>query len=135
MRNKYKMLLVLLSLGAALPGFSAANAAEELIALKSGETVDMGNLFWVVNCKSLLTGPIVAEVLEGPPGLEVSVNQQPVIPRKLNCAKEVPGGRLIVTAPGEVKERLQGTLTVRMKYPTKDGERQQSRTINVTLLP
>ncbi len=120
---------------AALSYVSAAQAQAESVALKSGETVDLGNLFWVANCKSLLTGPITVEVLDGPPGVTAAVKQQNVIPRKFNCAKEVPGGRLIVTAPPEIKEKARGTLVVRMKYPTKDGERQWSRTIDLTLFP
>jgi hypothetical protein len=58
-----------------------------------------------------------------------------VIPRKMNCAKEVPGGRLLVAAPSEITARSEGTLTVRLKYPTKDGERQASRTIKIVLFP
>jgi ribosomal protein L21 len=124
----------------ALAGLQGAVPAQaqiqtENLALKSGETVDLGNLFWVANCKSLLTGPITVEVMDGPPGVTASVKQQNVIPRKFNCAKEVPGGRLLITAPAEVKEKAKGTLVVRMKYPTKDGERQLSRTIEVTLFP
>lgn len=116
---------------------AAAQAPEphESIALKSGETADLGNLFWVANCKSLLVGPISAEVMDGPPGVTVSVKQQNVLPRKFNCAKEVPGGRLIISAPQEIKEKATGTLVVRVKYPTKDGERQASRTINMFLVP
>jgi hypothetical protein len=139
MKMRFMRVLAAVSLGAvslcqASTGLAQVRA-QESISLKSGETTDLGNLFWVANCKSLLTGPIVAEVMEGPPGIIVSVKQQNVIPRKLNCAKEVPGGRLLVAAPSEVKERTEATLTVRMKYPTKDGERQWSRTIKVVLLP
>ncbi|MGA7326198.1 MAG: hypothetical protein WBX25_17365 [Rhodomicrobium sp.] len=139
MRIEFKVLFAVVSFVAALscnPSSGVAQVREqESISLKSGETADLGNLFWVANCKSLLTGPIVAEVMEGPPGVTVTVKQQKVIPRKLNCAKEVSGGRLLVASPMEVKERTQGTLTVRMKYPTKDGERQWSRSIRLTLFP
>jgi hypothetical protein len=133
-----KVFIAVLSLGVTLLiGSSVAHAQkpQESISLKSGETVEMGNLFWVVNCRSLLNGPPVAEVLEGPPEVTASVRIQNVIPRKANCAKEVPGGMLLVTAPKEVKARTQGILTVRIRYPTKDGERQASREIAVTLFP
>jgi hypothetical protein len=136
MATKYQVLMGTLGIGAALLCSPCAMAADgEAIALKAGETQDMGNLFWVAGCKSLLVGPITAEILDGPAGVTVTINQQKVIPRKLNCANEVPGGRLIVHAPDEVKEKTQGSLIVRMKYPTKDGERQQARTISVTLVP
>jgi hypothetical protein len=135
-----KVLLAVLNLGAALlAGTSFATAQtpgpQESITLKSGETIELGNVFWVVNCRSLLTGPPVAEVLEGPPEVTATVRAQNVIPRKMNCANEVSGGRLLVTAPKEIKERTQGILTIRLKYPTKDGERQASRQLNVTLFP
>ena len=105
------------------------------MALKSGETADLGNVFWVVNCRSLLTGPITVDIMEGPLGMTASVREQKVIPRKFNCANEVPGGHLLVTAPKDVTAKIQGTLTLRLKYPTKDGDRQLSRTVNVTLFP
>jgi hypothetical protein len=135
-----KALLSILSLGLAmLIGTCAATAQkpgpQESIALKSGETVELGNVFWVVNCRSLLTGPPVAEVLEGPPEVTAIVRVQKVIPRKMNCANEFSGGMLLVTAPKEIKERTQGILTIRLKYPTKDGERQASRQLIVTLFP
>jgi hypothetical protein len=135
-----KAFLSILSLGLALLiGTCAATAQkpgpQESIALKSGETVELGNVFWVVNCRSLLTGPPVAEVLEGPPEVTATVRVQNVIPRKMNCANEVSGGMLLVTAPKEIKERTQGILTIRLKYPTKDGERQASRQLIVTLFP
>jgi len=135
MRIQLMAFLAILSAGVAIPRIPSARAADETIALKSGETADLGNLFFVVNCKSLLNGPIAIEVLEAPPGVTASVKEQKVIPRKFNCAKEVPGGHLLVTASGDVKVRTQGILTVRLKFPTKDGERQQSRSINVTLFP
>ncbi|MGO9173217.1 MAG: hypothetical protein ACLP7P_14810 [Rhodomicrobium sp.] len=135
MRIGLRAFLAILSLGVSLSCVPARAAEDESIALKAGETVDLGNLFWVANCKSLLNGPISVEVMDGPPGVTASVKQQKVIPRKFNCANEVPGGRLLVTAPPQVTERTRGTLIVRMKYPTKDGERQWSRTINVTLVP
>ncbi|WOJ89201.1 hypothetical protein RZS28_15535 [Methylocapsa polymorpha] len=130
-----KVFSVILSLGVTILTGSAAAQQTESISLKSGETVELGNLFWVVNCRSILKGPPVAEVLEGLPEISVTVREQKVIPRKLNCAKEVSGGMLILIAAKDVKARIQGKLTIRIKYPTVDGERQHSREINVTLFP
>jgi hypothetical protein len=78
----------ILSLGIAILTVNAAERPES-VSLKSGESVDLGNVFWVVNCRSLLTGPIVAEVLEGPPEVTVTIREQKVIPRNLDCANEV----------------------------------------------
>lgn len=135
MRVNFRSLSAVLCLGVAIMMGSSTARADELIALKSGETVELGTLFWVSNCRSLLNGPPVAEVMEGPPDVTVSVRAQDVIPHKFNCAKAVPGGVLLVTAPKEVKARTQGMLTIRVKYATKDGERQNSRQLNVTLFP
>ena len=74
------------------------------------------------------------EILEGPPGLTLSIKDAMVLPRRLNCAKEVPGGILVATA-AEVKEPVQGKLVYRIKYKTKEGDRQRSGTYNVTLFP
>ena len=38
------------------------------IALKSGESVDVGEVFYVINCKSLLRSTPEVEILDGPPG-------------------------------------------------------------------
>jgi hypothetical protein len=132
---QFNAFCAILSLGVAFSSAGSAQPAKQQIALKSGETADVANLFWVANCKSLLTGPIAVEVLEGPPGVTAAVKEQKVIPHKFNCAKEVPGGHLIISAPAEVKAKTEGTLTVRMKYPTKDGERQASHSYNVVLYP
>ncbi len=135
MRILSKASFLILSAGVAISGIDASLAADKQIALKSGETTDVANLFFVANCKSLLTGPITVEILEGPPGVTASVKEQKVIPHKFNCANPVPGGHLIISAPAEVKARTQGTLTVRMKYPTKDGERQGSQSFDIILFP
>lgn len=38
------------------------------IALKNGESTELGDLYWVVNCKSLLKSAPEAEILDGPRG-------------------------------------------------------------------
>jgi hypothetical protein len=116
-----------------IAGVSAQTA--EVIALKSGETAEIGNLFWVVNCRSLLKGPMTVEVLEGPPEVTASIREQPIVPHIQNCAKPVAGGILVLTAAKEIKTRTQAKLILRVKYPTVDGERQKSRDIDLTLLP
>jgi len=46
----------------------------------------------------------------------------------------VRGGTLIVTAK-DISEPKQATLTYRVKYKTKEGDRQRSGVYNVSLFP
>jgi hypothetical protein len=112
-----------------------AQAADTTIALKSGETAELGNLFWVANCRSLLKGSMTVEVLEGPPEVTASIREQKIVPHAQNCAKPVDGGILLLTAPKEIKQRTQAKVVLRVKYPTVDGERQKSRDIDLILVP
>ena len=136
------MLVRLTTLSAALAlaialccaGRPAYAQVEQSIALKSGEQVDLQPVYWIVNCRSILTALPVAEILEGPPGLTVSIREAMVLPRQQQCAQEVPGGFLVLSAK-EIKERAEGRVTIRVKYPTKDGERQTSRVVKVSLFP
>jgi hypothetical protein len=130
-----RLIPVILSLaGAAALGGTSAQGAEA-IALKSGETAEIGNLFWVANCRSLLKGAMTVEILEGPSDVTASIRDQKIIPHKYNCAKPVEGGVLLLTAPKEIKARTQAKVTLRVKYPTADGERQNSRDVDLTLIP
>jgi hypothetical protein len=95
------------------------------IALKNGESTELGTVWWVVNCRSIMLGTPEAEILEGPPGLTLSIKEAMVLPRRLNCATEVPGGILVATA-NNITEPVQGKLVYRIKYKTKDGDRQAS---------
>jgi hypothetical protein len=104
------------------------------IALKDGESTALGTVWWVVNCRSIMLGTPEVEILEGPPGLTLSIKEAMVLPRRLNCATEVPGGILVATAK-DVREPIQGKLVYRIKYKTKDGDRQVSNTYNVSLFP
>lgn len=126
------MNLAVHSFAFSVPAFAADT---DRIALRPGETADLGTLYWVSNCRSILNGSPVAEVLDGPPELTVSVQVKEVLPRRQNCAKPVKGGDLIVTAAKEIKNRSSGKLFIRLKFPTKDGERQNTRDVDYTLFP
>jgi hypothetical protein len=104
------------------------------IALKSGESAQLGLVYWVINCRSILVGDPEVEVLEGPEELTLEIKKGNVIPRAQNCANPAPGGTLIATAK-EVKERKDAKLTYRVKYKSKQGDRQVSGTYNVSLFP
>ena len=73
--------------------------------------------------------------MQGPPEVTASIREQKVIPHIQNCAKQVDGGILLLTAPKEIKERKQAKVILRVKYPTVDGERQKSHDIDLTLVP
>jgi len=130
-----RLTIVMLNVAAAIAFAGASAQAAEVIALKSGETAEIGNLFWVANCRSLLKGPMTVDILEGPSDVTASIREQKIVPHKLNCAKPVEGGVLLLTAPKEVKARIQAKLILRVKYPTVDGVRQNSRDIDLTLVP
>ena len=115
-----------------LPG--SAFAQSDRIALKSGESVALGPVYWVANCRSIMVGLPEAEILEGPPGLALSVKEAMVLPRRQKCPAKVAGGILSATAK-DVKEPIKATLTYRLKYKTKDGERQTSHVYGVSLSP
>ena len=74
------------------------------------------------------------EVLEGPTEVSLSVREEPVLPRRQGCAKKIPGGTLMLTAKG-VTEPVEAKLAYRVKYKTKDGDRQTSQVYIVSLYP
>ncbi len=104
------------------------------IALKSGESVDVGEVFYVINCKSLLRSTPEVEILDGPPGVTATVKEKMVLPRGGHCANRVPGGLLVLTAR-EIEDASYTPITLRVIYRTKDGERKFSRVFNLSLLP
>jgi hypothetical protein len=130
MRHSLKALLMLSSVF--LAGTQAH--AQQAIALKNGESTELGTVWYVANCRSIMVGMPEVEILEGPPGLTLSIKEAMVLPRRLNCANQVPGGILVATAK-DVSDPVQGKLIYRIKYKTKDGDRQLSNTYNVSLFP
>lgn len=85
--------IVVISLAAAMAFIQAPARSAESIALKSGETTEIGPEYWVANCRSILKGAMTVEILEGPPDVAASIREQDVLPRKQNCARPVPGRR------------------------------------------
>jgi ribosomal protein L21 len=104
------------------------------IALKNGESAELQQVYWVTNCRSVMVGTPVIEILEGPEEVTLALKEGMVLPRRQNCANKVPGGTVVVTAK-DVTEPKQGKLTYRVKYKTKDGERQSGHIFNVSLFP
>ena len=75
------------------------------------------------------------EIVEGPPELSLAIKEEQVVPRRFNCVNKVPGGTVILTAKGSVTERTEVNLIYRVKYKTKEGDRQVGGSYIVTLLP
>jgi len=119
-----------ISAGAQTIHFSVFN-----IALKNGERIQLGDVFYISReCRSLLTGTPEVEIMDGPPGVAVTIEKAMVVPRSLGCAKEIPGGKVMISA-NDVEDYSHTRMVIRIKYPTKSGDLLRSRHINVTLFP
>jgi len=123
----------MLMIGGGVLGVARAQT-EIKIVLKGGESVQIKNVYYVSNCRSIMIGLPEIEVLEGPPQVTLSVKEGMVLPRRQNCANRIPGGSLMITAK-EVSEPLQAKVTYRVKYKTKDGERQRGDSFLLSLFP
>jgi hypothetical protein len=117
---------------AALSAPPAYAEEEKTIAAKSGESVDVIPVYGARNCRNLLTAPPEVEVLQGPPEVKLSVREDMVTPK--NCANKIKGG-VVVAAIGEIKQPIEGKLTFRVKYKTKDGANQVGHTYKLSLFP
>lgn len=104
------------------------------IALKSGESAELRNYFFIVNCQSIMIGQPTLDVLEGIEEVTVALKDEMILPRGRNCAKPVPGGTVVVTAK-HIDEQKEGKLTIRLKFNTKQGERQDSSAYLISLFP
>jgi hypothetical protein len=137
MHVRSKTVFMLLHLGiagvASVTGAQAQSSSQNL-ALKNGESSELHPVYWVVNCRSIVVGTPVIEILEGPAELTLALKEGKVLPRRQNCANEVPGGTVVATAK-DVTEPKQAKLTYRIKYKTKDGDRQTGHIYNVSLFP
>jgi hypothetical protein len=104
------------------------------IALKSGESSELSDIWWVSNCRSLLKGTPEAEILDGPNEVTLEVKEAMVLPRNSECAKRVPGGKLVIKAK-EIEEPSYTRLTIRIRLKGQDGNREISQVFNLRLLP
>ena len=137
--NLYRLLATLgfgvVTLCVAVPAHAQSwQLLNQSIALKSGESVELGQLYWVVDCRSQLKSPPEVTVMDGPPGVTATVEEAMVMARFQGCAKPVPGGKLKIKA-GEIDDPSRTTLTLRVRYKTKDGDRDLSKTVNISLFP
>ena len=111
---------------------SLANTAT--IALKSGESTEVGKLYFVEGCRSTLKSPPEVEILDGPLQVSAEVKEATVLPRVQNCSKPVQGGILVLSAK-EIEDPSFSRLTVRVIYKTREGDRKFSAVFNLQLLP
>jgi hypothetical protein len=114
---------------AAVPAFG-----QQRLAVKNGEIVELGVVYYISNCRSIMIGNPEVEVMEGPKEVTLSFKEGMVVPRRQNCAKPVAGGTLVLTVK-DVAEPMDSTLTYRVKYRTKDGNRQSSVVYKLSLFP
>jgi hypothetical protein len=128
----------LLALGLALiigRPYAGAQTQSSRAALRNGEALELTTFYYISNCRSIMIGLPEIEILEGSAELSLAIKEEQVVPRKFGCVNKVPGGKLILTAKGSVTERTEVNLFFRLKYRTKDGDRQTSGTYIVTLFP
>jgi hypothetical protein len=111
-----------------------AEAQQRRVAIKSGESVEIHPIYWVIQCRSVLAGLPEVEILEGPEEVSLSIKEGLVLPRRQNCAKPVPGGTLIMTAK-TITARTEAKLTYRIKYKSKDSQHQTSGSFLLSLFP
>ncbi len=104
------------------------------LVLRNGETIELTIVYYVSNCRSIMIGLPEIEILESPVEVSLAIREDQVVPRRLGCAAKVPGGKLILTAKG-ITERAEANLVYRLKYKTKEGDRQTSNAYIVTLFP
>jgi hypothetical protein len=86
------------------------------------------------NCQSLLSGKPEVEIIEGPPGVTAVIKEEKVVPRTYGCAKPVPGGKLVLTAK-DIEDYSRTRMVLRINLKTRQGDRQYSRDLNISLFP
>ena len=87
---------------------ASAKDGERAIVAKSGETVDVREVYGASHCKSILLAPPEVEVLKGPPELKLSVREDMVQPR--NCREPLredrPGTARRLCPPAGFRRRV-----------------------------
>lgn len=128
------VVVAVLSVATADTMLAVRSYAQDRIALKAGESVELGIAYWVANCRSILIGLPEIEILEGPPEVTLSVKKDMVLPRRLNCANRVPGA-IVVASAKDVKSPKESKITYRLKYKTRDGDRMRAYVYLLSLFP
>ena len=126
--------LQLMIAGVAIDSSVQAQSRLSRLAAKNNESIEIGPVYWVTNCRSVMIGLPEIEILEGPPQVALTIKEGQVLPRRQGCASKVLGGTLMLNAK-DITEATEAKLTYRLKFKTKDGERQTSGAYIVSLFP
>jgi hypothetical protein len=119
---------------AACVSVQAQQNQTQRIAAKSGETIELFNVFAQVNCHSILLATPEVEVLEGPAELTLTVKEQMVPVPRFDCPNKLKGGTVLAVI-GKIDHPIEGKLTFRVKFKTKAVNNQQAYTYNYSLFP
>jgi hypothetical protein len=111
-----------------------AQSGAKRIVLGSGESIELRQYVFIVNCRSILIGTPLLDVIEGPTEVAVTLKEGIVFSRRQKCPKPVPTATVVATAK-DVGEPRKAKLTIRLRFNTKDGEKQGSNSYIVSLLP
>lgn len=109
-------------------------AFAQQVSLKSGESADLQQVYWIADCKSELESFAGIDLLDGPPGVTLSIREEAVLPRRQNCPSKVAGG-VVVASVKDVPTEIAGVLKYRVRYKTLDGPRQSSHSTQISLFP
>jgi len=112
---------------------TASAAHAQNFSLRKGESADLGAFYWISNCVSVLKDFAGVDLVEGPPGIELTLRPEPVTATRQNCAAPVPGGTVVLTVK-EVPAKFEGPLRYRVRYNLQDGGTRQTNHSTVILL-
>ena len=111
-----------------------AQSSPRRLMVKNGESIEVGTVYYIAQCRSIMVGVPEIEVLEGPPEVTLNIKEEPVLPRLQGCAKKVAGGTIMLSAKG-ITAPTESKLAYRVNYKTRDGDRQTSRIYLISLYP
>src|SRR5262245_3816185 len=128
------LMAILAMVGITIEAGGQAQADVRRLVIKSGENVELGPVYFVANCRLIMIGLPEIEILEGPPELTLSIKETQSFRAAKAVLPRVAGGKLMLSAKS-VTDRTEAKLTFRLKYKTKDGDRQISNSYIVSLFP
>jgi hypothetical protein len=110
-------------------------AADSDLSLKNGETLPLGHAYMISrDCKSVLKALPDVEIMEGPPGVTVKLEEEAVTPHTHNCARPVKARKVSLSAK-DIEFYSHTTLVLRTKYVTLQGDKYFSHRYRLTLYP
>ena len=124
----------LCGLAAATISCLSATAAAQDLTLKTGESGDLFGVYWVMNCRSILKKVVHVDIVSGPPELKAALREEPVLAKRQGCVDKVPGATVVLSLDPIAKE-WEGTVRLRVRYATDEGDRQSNHMVKVLLVP